>query len=520
MPSTDSIVSMSKSVDVEMLDVEDGGVSLDLASLSLHETTKQNDSGTSSSPQSGSPSSDKDTSPESISVSWGTSGFPDAPDQDWVKIKTIPNEAFIEVLLKRFDHYDKKDCRVTKRSSGSFHLCAFIEVAGQVQRTYIIRVPANGTADFWDKHKARTHRSETTTMRYIKQKAMHVPLPHVYASDDTLNNAIGAPYILMDALKGEPAYKLWKPDGSAFCTSPSPELEHKRQHFLHSLANVMAELGKLHFPRMGMLYSEDPFSYPLTAVIFNPDNTDNLTAGFSTCKERWNRSLSDKNLWSSTHPNGVEKDMDTLALQSGLHSLLTTIASSSPFSRSVAHDEAAESFVLRHTDLDLQNILVDNEGNVTGIIDWDNCSIVPRCVGPAALPLWLQEDYNIDYDILDAEHLPEELEHYRRSYANYMLEATMARDSDGAFEDGDWKYTAKSGVYDIAYWLLRCGPRSNMELVKRLFVLSEGLRLFDCEDFLESVGYGGGRGGRATGKVGRRAEGLLRREIIKLLAVE
>jgi hypothetical protein len=40
-----------------------------------------------------------------------------------------------------------------------------------------------------------------------------------------------------------------------------------------------------------------------------------------------------------------------------------------------------ETFVLRHPDLDLQNILVDDDGNVTGNIDWDNCLAVPQCIG-------------------------------------------------------------------------------------------------------------------------------------------
>jgi hypothetical protein len=48
-----------------------------------------------------------------------------------------------------------------------------------------------------------------------------------------------------------------------------------------------------------------------------------------------------------------------------------------------------ETFTIHHTDLDLQNIFVDDEGNVTGIIDWDKTF--------AAAPLFLQKDWLPDY---------------------------------------------------------------------------------------------------------------------------
>jgi hypothetical protein len=49
-------------------------------------------------------------------------------------------------------------------------------------------------------------------------------------------------------------------------------------------------------------------------------------------------------------------------------------------------------FVLRHDDLDLQNVLVDYGGNVTGIVDWDDCMMVPRCIGYSSLPTSLRHD--------------------------------------------------------------------------------------------------------------------------------
>jgi hypothetical protein len=42
--------------------------------------------------------------------------------------------------------------------------------------------------------------------------------------------------------------------------------------------------------------------------------------------------------------------------------------------------------VLSHPDLDTQNVLVDGERNITGLIDSDGISIRPRQNGAAAYP--------------------------------------------------------------------------------------------------------------------------------------
>ncbi|CAE7219655.1 hypothetical protein PTTW11_11200 [Pyrenophora teres f. teres] len=54
-----------------------------------------------------------------------------------------------------------------------------------------------------------------------------------------------------------------------------------------------------------------------------------------------------------------------------------------------------ETFVLgRHTGFDSQTILVDDEGDGTGIIDWDNCIAVPCRVGYTSLAKFLRRDWS------------------------------------------------------------------------------------------------------------------------------
>jgi aminoglycoside phosphotransferase (APT) family kinase protein len=47
---------------------------------------------------------------------------------------------------------------------------------------------------------------------------------------------------------------------------------------------------------------------------------------------------------------------------------------------------------LSHPDFNLQNILIDNDANVIGIIDWDCVSLRCRSMGYGGYPLWLMHD--------------------------------------------------------------------------------------------------------------------------------
>lgn len=188
-----------------------------------------------------------------------------------------------------------------------------------------------------------------------------------------------------------------------------------------------------------------------------------------------------------------------------MRTLLNLVFNSEPLASSHNFDEENESFVLTHKDLDLQNIFVDEEGNVVGIIDWDRVSIEPRGAGPASLPLFLQRDWKYDYTLETPTHMPFVLEHYRKIYSRYMREAT-ARPHDAV--SGDGKYTLKSGLYHAAYTALCFLETYAPWFASRLFKQSPNLRDFDAQSFLESVGSGNGCGDR--GKM------LLEREISKI----
>lgn len=89
-------------------------------------------------------------------------------------------------------------------------------------------------------------------------------------------------------------------------------------------------------------------------------------------------------------------------------------------------------FVLAHPDLDIQNVLVAEDGTLQGIIDWDGVCSVPRSIGNERFPSWLTRDwdasmYGWNEDMERGveplgvwEDSPETLRKYRSIYTGFV----------------------------------------------------------------------------------------------------
>lgn len=187
--------------------------------------------------------------------------------EDFKTIRAITETAIKKLILQHLDPEGKLDAKndiiVHRRTEGAYHHCAMILVTDH--GSFVVRIPAIGIEAVWQEGDAWNMRSEVCTMKYIRDNTS-VPVPKVFAWDNTLNNTISAPYILMETVSGTQALRgLWfKTDENGVANAgendfPSPELERKRCHFLKSLASIMAELNKLSFDKIGMLtFDEDP----------------------------------------------------------------------------------------------------------------------------------------------------------------------------------------------------------------------------------------------------------------------
>jgi aminoglycoside phosphotransferase (APT) family kinase protein len=381
-------------------------------------------------------------------------GQPQAPRCDWKAIRAISDEQIKNLAQKHLAA--EGDLQVTSRTCGTYHFVAFITSVDTTRpsKEWVIRIPAHGTASHWTPEDAYMLEREVQLVEHIR-KNTKAPVSQIFAYSSDCNNELGSPFMLMSKLPGKSAYEVWF-EGPynpmyAFRTAdvPSVSTEKKRINFLRSLARTMTEVQKLSFDRIGMpQISEDGQTISVgpsyTWLEENQDEAAERRAS-STTRMYANVGLA-KNF--KVDPRA---EQDTAYLRNaGIRKVLNIIFSQSVFNES---SSGPESFTIHHNDLDLQNILVDEEGNVTGIIDWDKAFAAPRCIGAAAVPVFLRSDWfpRYTHDLWITPNMGWNEQYYREIYAAAMVEAG----------NPDAKYTSKSAMYQACIAALykgQCGP--------------------------------------------------------------
>jgi serine/threonine protein kinase len=390
--------------------------------------------------------------------------------RDFIAIRAITRKTlqnFVLDLLYTGEEACPRTCRVQTRKEGSFHHVVILRIdfSDHTNQEYVLKIPAHGTPEFWQKGDAYMLRSEAILLQHIRHHTQ-CPVPEVVAFDETLDNPIGVPYILMKKLPGMSAYDMWQEriyvsptsgDAHLNADEPSLDLEKKRITFLESLATAMALLQKLKFEKIGTPVFKRPDDDQPTS--FGPVWRWHSTAQmheltpiqpYYTSALFYEDGLS--RVWTRAGLAHLEPRSDFFYMAKGARKIMHMLLTSPPFARTPQPPPAEtddmndaqpvprklETYVLRHDDLDLQNILIDDDGNVTGIIDWDGCMSVPRCIGPTSLPMFLRRDWLDDHTINHFPHMTWSLDRYRNIYSTAMHEACNG---------GDAKYTKKSAIY-------------------------------------------------------------------------
>jgi aminoglycoside phosphotransferase (APT) family kinase protein len=424
------------------------------------------------------------------------------------EIRQIPDEKIIELLYRALQHRTGRDqraelkpehCTIASTVEGSFNRCWMISTPDD-NETYVVRIPFAGTKGSWTPSDGEKLVSECVMMQYIRRMAS-VPVPEVVAfSDGKSDSRFDYPYTIMTRLPGKSAFHIWidkekELDDQDYVGQAVLE---RRHNFLRSLAHTMAQLQKISFSSTGVPdWTEGNWSHPpkmqprkvwdFLTPMAEGTTSDTLHAKYdptdAACNyfirninTRWRVDCSQEDLErAKVHPD-VFRGINTV-----LHD---TIQLCEAFSTSRADPSATkqpESFVLSHNDLDLQNILVDDDGNVTGILDWDGFSIVPRCIGYATFPLFLRKDWLPQYSLGAHPFISLALEDYRTIYADAMLESGTP----------DARYTRKSPMYHAIHATLYEGG-NELDLFTKLFSEIPELKRMDPVEILQRVGKGNG----------------------------
>ncbi|KAF2638272.1 hypothetical protein P280DRAFT_520292 [Massarina eburnea CBS 473.64] len=397
-------------------------------------------------------------------------------------------------------------------SAGSFHRVEFVTVAkGPSQGTYVIKIPHAGLPETWNALDAMNLESEVLTMKLIHEYT-NVPIPQIFGynpwfeGDGESPNHLGAPYILMSAVKGVPAYKIWDEGDKG-----------KRERFVRSLAETMSGLGAVSFDRTGVLEGYSPLQQARVGHVYtwHYDGVNKHNDGqawehlktqptFDSAKRYYEYFFAARFPFLERSDSQESHDKEEAGMMDGIRELMRMILQIPSFQKSCTGDQTQETMVLKHDDLNFQNIMCDNTGQVTGIIDWDKARIVPRNIGYAALPLFFIPDYFSGFGANDRrlQMTISDLDKYRRLYAETMIEKTGP--------DGDGKITLNSGWYQAIDALLNghAWQSDAADLFKKILRESEQLRRLPIDEICWELGTGG------NGLIGHE---LVQREILEVL---
>jgi hypothetical protein len=209
----------------------------------------------------------------------------------------------------------------------------------------------------------------------------------------------------------------------------------------------MAGLRHLKYPKSGSLWfgndlQDEPvvvesWNLRIEGYIIKRDFT--IVEGYRSTREKVT-----KDLRSLMDDNGFLNNCPDFSIRGGLE-LYKLITEAFLVAAEVPDLDTDEDFVLMHADFDIQNMMVDDEGNLTGVLDWDGLSSQPRQAGWSMVPFWLQNDWSPSYQWPPAIGVnyvmvrPDEFERYRHDYARYLWETCSGV--------GDCRFTAKSHIY-------------------------------------------------------------------------
>jgi len=245
---------------------------------------------------------------------------------------------------------------------------------------WVAKIPINGTADKWDELSASALTSEAETMRLLKRETT-IPLPNVLDFSSTTHNALRCHYIIMSFISGAPLYDVWF--GHRLNGASHEAVRACRTRALDSIASAMVQLERFSFPTGGRLLFGSDGSLSGIGPMRQVDHKAML--------DRWlvhkdpDDDLIDAELAPTSDPKAYSTSMldrhpEQSSVSKGLEMLLRQLIGWIP------EPDEMDPFVLAHPDIDIQNFIVSENGDLRGLIDWDGVVAVPRTVGNKRYP--------------------------------------------------------------------------------------------------------------------------------------
>ncbi|OAA53603.1 Aminoglycoside phosphotransferase [Niveomyces insectorum RCEF 264] len=337
-------------------------------------------------------------------------------------------KAFIDAIdpdavcrLASRHHGASKPCRLFgDTASGCFNACFFVEFDDDYHTRWNVRVAIEPALDdAWAKVQ-----SEVATMRYLRQTTtIPVARVHAYGRDEDLSRPEADPtrcvYAILDYIPGQ----------SLDLVKFVRDTRERKTHLYAQVIDILGQLRALEFDVSGSLYpapddpegdSPDP-SLPVLGdlLCIEYNELQKMTRRKATVRPATFRSTIEYAFYQYSilaeayevpvpaKRTPLRAQMEVYALHDIKARILDVVDTRTNRNR----------FVLAHTDLRWYNILVDDDLNIQGVIDWEWSGTIPQQFFMP--PTWLAED--------SPSYVASQ--HYRKEYREfYAVLSSMAED--------------------------------------------------------------------------------------------
>ncbi|KAL7267455.1 hypothetical protein RUND412_009961 [Rhizina undulata] len=255
--------------------------------------------------------------------------------------------------------------------------------------TWVIKFPALGyktslSDRAWIHHMA-------ITLQFLREKS-NLWVPKVYAYDISHDNAFKSPYVVMSWIPGKPLAAIWN----------DPAWLKKREFIMLQIAEHMNELSKLTFEKIGCLSRDANGCFTISGIptdYSSPTKTANdkttLFCGPFDCTTQYLRHLCLKKRKDNDRPVGIPLwdifEREKECVDEGLLRFLRACV------MGILHEDFEKPpFMLSVPALDSGNILVNEDGMITGYIGWGKAIVAPVLDGCLRYPKWLMKDWDLD----------------------------------------------------------------------------------------------------------------------------
>jgi hypothetical protein len=294
-----------------------------------------------------------------------------------------------EVLTSIASQIRGVECTLSdKYSLGHFNLVRRLTFADGV--SWVVRLRLPDLPDVFGTREAMKAADcmgiEVATMEYIRYVVLsadycnipdktdtihrlntNIPVPEVFGHDLSADNAVGAPYIFMSYIHGTVARDLQQAHECEEGVFRSPEQDSR---FWRQMAEYHVQLASLTFDKIGSIHQkgDDFFIGPEIETGEGPWNT---------AQDYYSTLVRHKIEVAEIDAAPEVRERDSFSFPNKFMELMQA-----------SDTQNAGPFGLANRDFGVHNVLVDNEFNIVGFIDFDGVMAAPAAI-VAQLPLFM-----------------------------------------------------------------------------------------------------------------------------------